>query len=443
MRRFWIQRAMLASLVAILVWLAFSQSWQRYRQNNVVRFGPTQSDQCEYGQELVRDPFKRVEFCLNVSSGEPEKHGPHLTFGPDGGLVERAHYSAGILEGSFERFDTPKMSGNYVGGKKQGRWIVDDEIAHPEELLAEGPAKTVTRRPSQGNFIDDVRSGEWITKDGDQVVIEATYQHGLPNGEWTSFSKGQRTQSVFYKNGVRFGPVTNFDKNGKKTAEEYYVNGAREGESNRFFESGKLSSSCHFLNDVKHGICVGFDENGNKTTHVNWNMGARNGSSQTFFPNGRVEYQWLHDADGVVSHEQYSSEGELLVLAIREPLERTYLMSKYYPGHILEAQCRHSAQEHTVRIAGRPAKTVSDFDGKHPIGECKVFWKNGRLHFLETYDEASGRTGDHREYNEKGDLVWAGQFLANEEVGQWQRFDQGKLIQRVEYTGSSSRDAGQ
>jgi antitoxin component YwqK of YwqJK toxin-antitoxin module len=128
---------------------------------------------------------------------------------PDGSLHREEYYFNGVQDGhSIELFPDGKVitEGEYIEGKKNGKWILDygDHREEGEYSDDKRKGKWIFYFPNgqinfEGSFIDDLPNG-WHTWYWPTAVkkMEGKYTMGLKTGRWTKYNPDGTTFIVIY-----------------------------------------------------------------------------------------------------------------------------------------------------------------------------------------------------------------------------------------------------
>jgi antitoxin component YwqK of YwqJK toxin-antitoxin module len=163
----------------------------------------------------------------------------------NGELMEEKSYENGLLDGEYfysnESGDTT-ISGRYKQGKKQGRWIEEEDsendainrtvVFHYEGDLLHGKyVLKEERKRITGHYMKGKKSGEWVEYNGDgrrlrADQIRSTYVNDLLHGSYQKRENRKVVLSGQYIQGMRDGEWLYYDENGKHFKTEKYTGGA-------------------------------------------------------------------------------------------------------------------------------------------------------------------------------------------------------------------------
>ena len=136
-------------------------------------------------------------------------------------------------------------------------------------------------------------------KNGDVSEI-INYKNGIKNGLYQYWYEGELYKSGNYINNEKDGEwMTKYDS--QEVQYDNFKNGKRNGLSEYFLNS-KLSSSGNFIDDMLHGVVKGWHENGVQKYEYNYKNGTKNGLYREWFENGDLKFDGSYfegEFDGV------------------------------------------------------------------------------------------------------------------------------------------------
>ena len=243
-----------------------------------------------------------------------------------------------------------KLEGQYVDGKKDGKWVSYYASGEPAKVetfkngIQEGPAVEFfldgsilsevlykEGRPDgpyvryslprmveeKGNFKNGKRVGKWETYFPSSRIIESeTFydDNGNRTGEWKFYYMSKRiartekyendlaigTWEEFYPNrnlakkktyelGVPVGEYTEYHQNGKISVKGQYKSGAKDGLWISYFPEGKVYSIGEYKNDVKTGLWKYFNKIGILIAEGEYTLGSENGQWFYYYDGGQLK----------------------------------------------------------------------------------------------------------------------------------------------------------
>jgi uncharacterized protein len=230
-----------------------------------------------------------VFICLSVFSIFAEEKRPLKK--------EYSFYLSGnaeVYHGTFNLFNFEGqciVSGNYIDGKKIGRWM---------KWYTEGaPAK-------QENYVEGVLDGfvyEWH-KNGEQSVKREFFkgrEHGESN-EW--HSNGTMKSQLFWRNGLLNGFAKAWHASGNMHKKTYYKKDDIHGYSYIWNNDGKLHRQQFFINGRELKLHSKSEKYGNGLMKLAYsyyidkdNQEIKHGRYNKWFPNGEnwIQCHYFHD----------------------------------------------------------------------------------------------------------------------------------------------------
>ncbi len=228
----------------------FSRAWQ----NGQMRYQGTFVNGKRHGTYRQWWPTGDLQMEFEYDHGKPVGTWREYYVGEQPKLVE--HYVDGLLEGERRTWDKPREDENgnhldgllttvehYVGGKLDGPWQ-DYDIT------------TGTPRLS-GNYSDGLREGRWILQwRNGQVIEESHYLHGELHGLHRKYtSEGILIEEDTWEHGEKTGIARQFYADGTVQVEGSYRNGLREGPWRYYTKAGELNRNWSgiFEDDIRVG----------------------------------------------------------------------------------------------------------------------------------------------------------------------------------------------
>jgi antitoxin component YwqK of YwqJK toxin-antitoxin module len=135
----------------------------------------------------------------------------------------------------------------------------------------------------------DIHNGHFIEDNGEQVSSDIN----LKNDELESISKiylkdGSIKESASFKAGKLNGLFLKKDKKGNKEFECNFLNGALNGNCNRFYKNAILESSTTYANDITQGPFKKFHKDGRIMKSGSYYQGNLNGNYKEYATNGQL-----------------------------------------------------------------------------------------------------------------------------------------------------------
>jgi antitoxin component YwqK of YwqJK toxin-antitoxin module len=153
----------------------------------------------------------------------------------------------------------------------------------------------------------------------DVVKLEYNLSNGKLNGQFKSYyENGNLKMTGNYLNGEKNGLFKEYNEDGNIEAEYSMINAALNGPLKTFYSNGKLKRTGTYLNGDEHGNFVEFDELGNKEAEYVMSKGLKNGVLK-IYENGKLSYSSTFQNDvkkGQHVEYYYDDESGLLNLKL-------------------------------------------------------------------------------------------------------------------------------
>ncbi len=317
-----------------------------------------------------------------------QQRGAFTAYWPNGKVVERgALDESGRPHGVKERFredGTPDSLETYVHGEKDG---VEREW-HPNGKL---------------------RRETWWKKNVQHGLMKDFHENGGPQSE-SCYQDGARVTGTNLCTG-KSGPevVTRFLPDGKPYETTAVKDGKRNGEHQQFDRDGKLSFSERFVDDVRDGPQREFKA-GVLQRELNFVAGKRQGLEKRFFEDGKLAEETTWQAERKVALTTYWMNGKKKLVEKRDG--DVLLRTRWYDDGTQEG-------EETLRVGydrevrDGPAREwsekgtlieVSNWKAGRRDGTQKAFFaKNGAPWFTEEWSGGARRA--RIEWGEDGAVV--------------------------------------
>ncbi|WP_257668847.1 toxin-antitoxin system YwqK family antitoxin [Parapedobacter tibetensis] len=371
------------------------------------------------------DHKKNGDSLLYVHVGTDQPLSGAYKFIQSDDAYELAHFSKGMLEGSYKKYRYGKC-------------------------VTEGVYKT-----SQKDKTWRYYSMPYDRNDAVYLEREEYYEDGLPQGEWVRYKTSMATD-------FKPAPIekVRFNKGGAELRETYD-------------ERGWLSSSCTYRNNVKHGMYHEYYPDGKPMVDVEYRMGQKAGTTTAYHANGQASKKgqyneagdafgkweswfedgtlagWTHYKNGTLSgdFESYHPNGKLLEKGTYSDEGNRAHIGRYQRFYENGQQAEDIRYDQTGRKQGKSTSWYANGNTKRDatyrnnafIGEDKRHFENGQLEELTTYSEKEyvvdewgddnefAKSGPYRRYDSDGQLVEEGTYDHDKKQGEWKSYTQGKL----------------
>lgn len=147
---------------------------------------------------------------------------------------------------------------NLVDGVRQGFWRLEGKNGKIDE----------------GNYVDGKKDGKWkcLSMAGTLKSV-VTYNAGKPQGEAIFYDdNGNETEHGYWNVDHWEGSYVRYHTNGNKACEfTYDEKGRRNGEQKYFHENGKIMYDGNWVGGKIHGTLTAYDKEGRKVLERNYN----------------------------------------------------------------------------------------------------------------------------------------------------------------------------
>lgn len=197
-------------------------------------------------------------------------------------------------DGIFEKiYGTIKVSGNVLGGKKDGAWIethpnteIPHFIIHYKEdnknglFLEFDKQSNLIKKIDYKNDMIDGWNYSWTR--GGKIVSKQEYKDGQLDGKSVIYTdQGFVQEESGYKAGKRHGETTWYLYEEKTQGPKYvmytYKDGMFEGVQETYYENGNVKTRKMFSNNVANGLATEYYEDGSLKSECTYKNGEVKG----------------------------------------------------------------------------------------------------------------------------------------------------------------------
>ena len=154
-------------------------------------------------------------------------------------------------------------------GKRQGKWIITNKIAHK-------PCYTDDQKVEEGVFVSSRKIGIWTEYYCNNILkSKITYENNRPNGYATMYyDNGKIKEEGLWKNNRWVGDYKLYYENGQvQQAFKFNTSGKREGEQKYMYENGQVMIEGNWAEGQESGILKEYYENGDLKSEKNFTGG--------------------------------------------------------------------------------------------------------------------------------------------------------------------------
>ncbi|MGY6558028.1 MAG: toxin-antitoxin system YwqK family antitoxin [Nitritalea sp.] len=411
-------------------------------------------------------------------------NGPFAAFDQSGALIEQKIYEDSVLVGPYKSFfgreNVPsfvdpgqvKEEGQYVNGKKDGRWMT---YFYFGQL---GMVQTFKEGVQEGPYMEYHPDGflvaEVMYKGGEPhgpfkrfsfanvIEEEGEYNMGRKVGDWVTYFPGTKrvaSETSYDARGNRSGTWTYYYENRRVARVERYENDIPVGTWEEFYPDRTLSKRKTYVLGVPVGPYEEFHANGNPSVTGEFSeSGMRTGLWRNFHPEGQLYSIGEYRNNVKTGNWKYFNRIGILVA------EGEYLLGSengqwvyYYDGGQLKSIGSY-------RLGNEHGTWGLFYDNKQLTQE--EFWSNGRLmnvgdyfsldgsktwdkgslqdgngiritYYIDGRKESEGTYSDGRAtgpwiyYHENGRKASEGEMIEGKKQGQWRYFNINGRLQEV------------
>ncbi len=192
---------------------------------------------------------------------------------PNGQVKER-YYTIYIapekiaMDGKYDSWNEvgqERSTGEYSKGAKQGHWIEWVKKDNGNRIM-NIPITAKWEERSEGDYVDDTKTGRWTYSVNDKIRSEGEYLHNHKQGHWAEWSEdGKKLDDRDYTDNGRLCHIVYWYPNGKKQSEgvlseDYYW----EGHWISWYENGVKSWENDYVRGSPQGPSMRWNEDGQK-----------------------------------------------------------------------------------------------------------------------------------------------------------------------------------
>ena len=238
----------------------------------------TFSDDKLDGEWLIVDAEQKK--CLQISFSEGKRHGPVISWLPNGKTYQQAAYNYGVPVGDFFEADKNgelKLTGTYIDGRR----LVTMTTYHDQKTQKQ--------------------------KKTEELYLAATTVEKTPDEFWNL----QFADYTTVGDGMRHGPSKAWYENGSQRHEGLYDMGKKSGTFTFWHANGQVAVTGDYQSDLPHGLWVYWHEMGQKAAIGKYQEGVLLGKWRWWDDNGRLARSTVYDGSERVA----TDPGEVLELA--------------------------------------------------------------------------------------------------------------------------------
>lgn len=240
----------------------------------------------------------------------------------------------------------------------------------------------------------DLRNGRRTDFDANgKKTAEGPIQNGLPEGDWLFFfPQGNLSAEARMQAGKMNGPQVLWSPEGNRKACHTMVDGKRQGPSKLFYSPGTISDTLNYQEDQLNGPAQGWWPDGTLRYTADWKAGKMEGLSTEYFPSGAKKSEAFYVAgkkDGLA--RTWKENGEL---QIEEPWKEDRLeglVREFHPDGKPKMETTYHAGKKNgpFRSLGADGSlaTSGDFKNDHLSGPLFLHYPDGKVFAECLYDQ--------------------------------------------------------
>jgi antitoxin component YwqK of YwqJK toxin-antitoxin module len=222
----------------------------------------TFSDDQLDGEWLIVDADQRK--CVQISFSDGKRHGPVISWLPNGNTYQQAAYNMGVPVGDFFEVDKKgelELKGTYIEGR---------------------------RLVTMSTHYDQSRQKQLKTE---ELYLAATTVEKTADDFWTLRFAEYATEGE----GMRHGPSKSWYENGTQKHEGFYELGKKSGNFTFWHPNGQVSVTGEFRDNAPHGLWVWWHEMGQKAAIGKYQEGMLVGKWRWWNDEGRLAKSTVYD----------------------------------------------------------------------------------------------------------------------------------------------------
>jgi antitoxin component YwqK of YwqJK toxin-antitoxin module/Tfp pilus assembly protein PilF len=227
-----------------------------------------------------------------------ERHGPYVSFFPNGNKRAEGLYEEGEKEGlwKYYRIDgSLRMEIMFKVGKQQGeerQYSYSGAVTEVSQYRNGQLHGLSVLRDSLGNLMAELEYEEgilqryrWETAPGQRSAWEEVRQEGLDTVR-TYYANGKLSREEHTQHGISHGDMQTWHANGQPQARYTYAHGLRDGAFERYTAAGARRTAGSYLNGDYHGKLAYYRADGTLEREEEWRNGEQHGLTHYYAPDG-------------------------------------------------------------------------------------------------------------------------------------------------------------
>lgn len=279
-------------------------------------------------------------------------------------------------------------SGNYIEGKKNGKWIFNIN----------------GREPKTGFYIDDKKNGEWV-KHEKNLSITSIYKNDTlmkeisvidstnkPYREYIYENGKSVTRKYWEKSGLLMYEIIILPQSNKQVCRNYYENGKLESVENSKFDDKSYNwlNGQFYLVGKNHGLVAEYYPNGKPKFEKIYVNGEENGLSKFYHENGLID-------------EIGNYKNGLMHGTWKEFYENGKLMSE--GAHFEGSSYGNKVGFWKFFYDNGKLQEAGNYISDKKSGLWKYYWRNGRLRKVGYHNHKNGLKSGFKYFTPEGNAI--------------------------------------
>ncbi len=187
---------------------------------------------------------------------------------PNGRLMYEGNFKDGKPIGEWKRF--------HEGGQVKAviNYQVDSDSAFTQLFDKFG------RKVAEGNYVNQIKEGNWIYFSGNKKVAEEQFKLGLKNG----------ISLKYYDTGELMEEID-------------WINGMQQGNYQIYFKTGEPYLQCKMSYNQRNGLCLVHAQNGKLEMEANYKNNLRHGEWKFYNNSGEFQYLLKYNEGEILNPE--------------------------------------------------------------------------------------------------------------------------------------------
>lgn len=345
-----------------------------------------------------------------------ERQGTWTWYYQDGQIKEVGNYSNGLLQGenlAYYENGMPKYIANFLNDEMNGEYLSFNE-----------KGAMIQKK----NFKDGELNGPYKAyfAVGEELLeFHVPYREGkIEDKAIEYYASGEVYKEGLYSSGELHGPERIYNFNKSLFYEQIYENGQPTGDYKTFFSNGNVKEVSQYVDGLFHGPYETYYYDGTLMSEVNYHKGELQGLFRFYDADGKLYYDYDYNKGKIISYTFYGKDGRIIDNERRKGGEFYY--KGYTPQGILNVEGLYDvAGGKTGKWSFYTSNGVFESEGEflddENTGEYREYFLNGEIKSVRTYDSGI-LSGYSVEYHPNGKMKSQGWYQNDQRVGEWRDY---------------------